>query len=470
MEKYDVIVIGSGSGLRVSAAAAAQGKKVAVIEPGPMGGTCLNRGCIPSKMLIYASEVAQTIKDSAKYGIDGEYKGVRFKDLTDRVSATVDEEAAGIEAGNSKNEHITLYKTTAKFTGPKTLKLLAPSGSSRAGSREVEGETGEEIEGDTIVIAAGTRPFVPPIPGIDTVEVLTSDNALRLAELPKSMVIVGGGVIAAELASFFGILGTEITVVERAPALLGRVDAEIGAFVTEKFKAKFNVLLNRNTAKVEKTATGVKVTVADLEGKNEETVEAEKLLVVAGRTSNTDLLDVAAAGIEIDERKFIKVDDHMRTNVDGIWALGDIAGKWGLKHKANVEAEVVTRNAILGQDVAADYQGMPYAVFTVPQVAAVGHTEEELKTANIPYKAGKYLYKSTGMGQAFMDEDSFVKVLVGEDDTILGAHIVGPEASTLIHEVALAMAGGLKAEIFRRLIVAHPALSEVVQRAFLRVQ
>lgn len=454
MEKYDVIVIGAGSGLRVSSAAAAQGKNVALIEPGPMGGTCTNRGCIPSKMLIYASEVALTVKESDKYGIEGELKGVRFKEIVDRVSHTVDSEAVRIEEAINNNENMTLYKTTAKFTGKKQLKL----------------ESGEEIEGDIVVVAAGTHPWAPPIEGLDSVDYLTSKTALRLEEQPKSLVIIGGGVIAAELANFFGSLGTEVTIIERNPGLLGRVDREVSNFVTKKFQDRFNVLLERGVGKVEKGGAGVVVTVTDLEGNNPETVEGEQLLVVTGRRSNAPSLDCEAGGIELDERMFITVDDHMRTSVDGVYALGDIAGKWGLKHKANVEADIVVQNAILGRDVAADYQGMPYAVFTVPQVAAVGKTEEELKEAGISYKVGRRTYKSTGMGQAFMDEDSWVKVLVGEDDTILGAHIVGPEASTLIHEIAIAMANGLKAEAFRNLIVAHPALSEVVQRAFLKLE
>ena len=405
-------------------------------------------------MLIHASEVAMTVKESAKFGIDSELTGIRFKDLVDRVSRTVDEESAVIEAAIGKNERMTLYKTTAKFTGPKALKL----------------ETGEEIEGETIVIAAGTHPWAPPIEGLDSLDYLNSKTALRLKEQPKSLVIIGGGVIAAELANFFGSLGTEITIIERNPGLLGRVDREVSNFVTEKFQARFNVLLERNTVRVEKGGAGVKVTVTDLEGNNSETVEGEQLLVAVGRRSNAPDMDAEKAGIELDERMFIKVDDHMRTNVDGVFALGDIAGKWGLKHKANVEADVVIRNAILREDVSVDYQGMPYAIFMIPQVAAVGKTEEELKDAGVAYKVGKYPYKNTGMGQAFMDEDSFVKVLVQDDDSILGAHIVGPQASTLIHEVALAMANGLKADAFRTFIVAHPALSEVVQRAFLRVR
>ena len=348
---------------------------------------------------------------------------------------------------------MTLYKTTARFTGQKQMLL----------------ETGEEISADTIIVAAGTHPWAPPIEGLDGVDYLTSKTALRLEKQPKSLVIIGGGVIAAELANFFGSLGTEVTIIERNPGLLGRVDREVSNFVTKKFQDRFNVLLERGVGRVEKGGAGVVVTVTDLEGNNPETVEGEQLLVVTGRRSNAPALDCEAGGIELDERTFIKVDDHMRTNVDGVYALGDIAGKWGLKHKANGEAEIVVQNAILGNDAAVDYQGMPYAVFTVPQVAAVGKTEEELKEAEVTYKVGKYPYKSTGMGQAYMDEDSWVKVLVGEDDTILGAHIVGPEASTLIHEVALAMANNLKAKAFRDLIVAHPALSEVVQRAFLKV-
>jgi len=453
MEEFDVIVIGAGSGLQVSAAASRKGMKVAVVEEGPMGGTCLNRGCIPSKMLIHAAEIAQTVQNAAKFGIDAELKGIRFAEITKRVAATVDEEATDIEEANKKNPNITLFKARGKFVGEKTL--------------EIEGK---QIKGETIVIAAGTRPVAPPIPGLDHVEYLTSDNGLRLEKLPKSMVMVGGGYIASELAHFFGSLGTEMTIIEMAPKLLGRSDSDIANTFTEAFSQRFNVLLEHKVIKVAKGGEGVIVTVQDKDGK-EKTVSGETLFLAVGRRPNTDVLDLEKTGVELTDKGYVKTNEYLETNMPGIWALGDIAGKWFFKHSANLEAEYVWRNALLGEKAPVDYSAIPHSVFTDPQIAGVGATEDELKTAGTPYKKGVYKYRHTGMGQAMMELHGFVKALAdGKGEKILGCQILGPDASTLIHEVAVAMKNGLTVQQLAKAVHAHPALSEVVQRAFLAIR
>ncbi|OHA47871.1 MAG: dihydrolipoyl dehydrogenase [Candidatus Terrybacteria bacterium RIFCSPHIGHO2_01_FULL_48_17] len=453
MEEFDVIVIGAGSGLQVSAAASRKGMKVAVVEEGPMGGTCLNRGCIPSKMLIHAAEIAQTVQNAAKFGIDAELKGIRFAEITKRVAATVDEEATDIEEANKKNPNITLFKARGKFVGEKTL--------------EIEGK---QIKGETIVIAAGTRPVAPPIPGLDHVEYLTSDNGLRLEKLPKSMVMVGGGYIASELAHFFGSLGTEMTIIEMAPKLLGRSDSDIANTFTEAFSQRFNVLLEHKVIKVAKGGEGVIVTVQDKDGK-EKTVSGETLFLAVGRRPNTDVLDLEKTGVELTDKGYVKTNEYLETNMPGIWALGDIAGKWFFKHSANLEAEYVWRNALLGEKAPVDYSAIPHSVFTDPQIAGVGATEDELKTAGTPYKKGVYKYRHTGMGQAMMELHGFVKALAdGKGEKILGCQILGPDASTLIHEVAVAMKNGLTVQQLAKTVHAHPALSEVVQRAFLAIR
>ena len=453
MEQFDVIVVGAGSGLQVSAAASRKGMKVAVVEEGPMGGTCLNRGCIPSKMLIHAAEIAQTVQNAAKFGIGAAIKNIRFAEITRRVAATVDEEAVQIEEANKNNPNITLFKRRAKFVGEKTL--------------EVEGK---QIKGETIVIAAGTRPVAPPIPGLDQVEYLTSDNGLRLEKLPKSMVMVGGGYIAAELAHFFGSLGCEMTIIEMAPKLLGRSDSGIANAFTELCSRRCTVLLEHKVVKVAKGGNGATVTMQDKDGKGK-SVEGETLFLAVGRRPNTDILDVAKTGVEVTDKGYVKTNEYLETNVPGIWALGDIAGKWFFKHSANLEAEYVWRNAFLGEKTPVDYAAMPHAVFTDPQIAGVGATEDELKAAGTPYKKGVYKYRHSGMGQAMLELHGFVKALADEKgEKILGCQILGPDASTLIHEVVVAMKNGLTAKQLAKTVHVHPALSEVVQRAFLTIR
>ncbi|MEW6722508.1 MAG: dihydrolipoyl dehydrogenase [Candidatus Micrarchaeota archaeon] len=443
MQKFDLIVIGAGSGLDVAVAAASRGMKVAIIEEGPMGGTCLNRGCIPSKILIHSADVMQTIKSAHKFGISVGKVSVDFKKVMARAR-TVDAEAAEIEANLRKAKNITLFRERAKFTGPKTVKVKSG-----------------EISAEKILIAAGTRPSVPPIEGLDKVPFWTSDEALSAKELPKKLIIIGGGYIACELAHFFGSMGSEVTILQRNIRLLPDEDEEIGRKFTELFSKQYDVRLKFAVKRVE-TKDG-KIAVYDADGNS---VEGTNLLVATGRTPNSDILDVGKTGVKTTKSGYIETNEFMETNVSGIFSLGDIAGKYLFKHSANLEAEYVSIALLTPEHKhPVDYTAMPHAVFSHPQVAGVGATEQELKEKNIDYLVGKYEYKNTGMGEALAEEDGFVKFLTDYEGKILGCHIIGPEASTLLHEVLVSMkAGRGHVNDIINTVHIHPALSEVVQR------
>ncbi len=450
MEEFDVIVIGAGSGLIISDAAASAGLKVAVVEKGPMGGTCLNRGCIPSKILIHSAEVAETIRNAKKFGILVKSHKVNFAAITRRVSKLVDTDAKSIEKAIRADKNTKLFKREAKFIGDRTLKI---------GKREIRGEK--------VFIAAGTREFIPPIEGLNKVKYITSTEALRLRKQPKSMIIIGGGYIAAEMAHFYGSLGTKINIIQRNQLLVPREDSDIAKKFTEIYSKKFKVMLNATASKVERKGSKILTTAVSVDGKKKKQFISDQILIATGRISNADTLNVKEAGVETTQQGFIKVNEFLETSAPNVWAIGDIAGIYLFKHSANMEAEYAYRNAFSGKKERADYYAMPHAIFSSPQIAGVGFTEDELRQKNMKYVSGKYEYAHTGMGEAMQDRDGFVKILVEAGTRkILGCHIIGTDASSIIHEVIVAMKSGEgKIENITNAVHVHPALSEVVQRA-----
>ena len=447
---FDVIVIGAGSGLVVARAAAERGLKVAVIDEGPFGGTCLNRGCIPSKMLIHVADVVDEIRGAREFGIISEVKKIRWNVIQKRVWNTVDTAARKIEQGNRTSKNVTVFKERAVFEGARAL---------RVGKQRIEGEQ--------IVISAGTRPVIPQIPGIEHVQVHTSDTIMRLKKQPKKLVVIGGGYIGAELAHFFSSLGTEVTIVERGEPLLKNEDGEVAEVFTQVFSKKCRVLLNTQVERFEKKGKSILVHVRN---EKKKALTADTVLVATGRRPNTDVLQVEKAGVDVTERGFVKTNEYLETSTKGIWALGDIAGKYLFKHSANLEAEYVVQN-MFGKKVSVNYAAMPHALFTSPQIAGVGMTEEELSEKGVSYVVGRYEYKHTGMGKSINATTGFVKFLVERKSRkILGCHMIGPDASTLIHEVIIAMRAGLTIDAIADAVHVHPALSEVVQRAARTVQ
>ena len=446
MKTFELIVIGAGSGLNVAVNASKSGIKTALIEEGPMGGTCLNRGCIPSKILIHSADVAETVRNSKNYGIDSSIKSINFSSIIKYASDLVDEDAKNIELGIKKTKNLKFFKETAKFIGDMKIQV----------GKKV-------ITGKKIVIAAGTRPSLPPIEGIEKIGI-TSDKALRLKKLPKTMTILGGGFIAAELAHFFGSLGTKITIVQRSK-MLKEHDDDISNAFQKIFSKKYNLLLGYTGVKAYKKNKKSFLEAVDNKG-NMKKISSDVLLIATGRTPNTDILEVENTGVKTNEKGFIKVNNYLETSKKNIWAFGDIIGKYMLKHIANLEASYVLEN-MFNDRKKVDYWPVPSAVFTSPQIASVGYREKDLKS----YAKGYYAYSGTGMGAALKEKDGFVKVLADRrTKQILGCHIIGPDASSIIHEVIIAMKNKIKANEVARTVHIHPALPEVVQRAIGRIE
>lgn len=451
-KRFDVIVIGAGSGLIIASEAVSRGLKVAIVEKGPFGGTCLNRGCIPSKMLIHSADLMDSIRNSHVFGINAVVKNVDWKKIQKRVWSTINQDAREIENANRAQKNVKIYKTTAEFVGKKILKV-----------------GNELITANKIFICAGTRPIIPSVEGLNTVKYVTSDEALKLKKQPKSMIILGGGYIGAELGHFFSSLGTNVTIVDRGEMLVKNEDKEIAKAFTKIISKKYNVMLNTAIAGVYQKGKNVVMEVE--QNKKKKKITADVLFVATGRRPNTDILHVEKTGVKINKFEYINVNKFMESNVSGIWAIGDIAGVYFFKHSANLEATYCAHNAFNPKKVKVDYAAMPHAIFTSPQIAGVGLTEEQVIEKKIQYLVGKYQYYDTGMGKTIEDKDGFVKVLVHKKTKkILGCHIIGHEASTLIHEVVVAMKAGLGVEGITKAVHVHPALPEVVQRAFNSVE
>ncbi|XRH75727.1 MAG: dihydrolipoyl dehydrogenase family protein [Candidatus Methanosuratincola verstraetei] len=451
MRDFDLIVIGSGSGLDVAVAAANRGLRVAIVEKGPLGGTCLNRGCIPSKMLIHSADLVEEIRGAGRFGIKVKGYEVDYTAIVDRVTSDVDSESKSIENALMSSENPVLFKGLGKFTGRKIIEV-----------------NGEEITAEKILIAAGARPKIPEIEGLRESGFITSDDALRLREQPKTLAIIGGGYIAAELAHFFGSLGTEVYIIHRKELLINSEDEEVARAFTGIASKKFRVFTSSEPVSVRREGGTYEIAVKDLKTSSIVTVSSDQLLVAAGRIPNSDLLDLEKTGVLVDPRGYIKVNEYLETNVPGIYALGDIIGKYQFKHAANLEAEYALQNMLFPEEkLPVDYTAMPHAIFTSPQIASVGSTEQELRSKGVEYVAAKWRYIDSGMGKAIEDHDGFVKFLYDKKTLkILGCHIIGTDAATMIHEVIVAMKSG-KGDAFSILdaVHIHPALSEVVQRA-----
>ena len=451
MKQFDLIVIGSGSGLDVAIAAANYGLKVAIIEKDSLGGTCLNRGCIPSKMLIHSADVAETIDRASLFGINFKEYQVDFPAIVKKVTDEIDSESASIENALRSESNPMLFKGTCKFVGDKVLQV---------------GE--ETLIAEKFLIACGSRANVPSIPGLNESGYITSDQALRLTVQPKVLTILGGGYIAAELAHFFGSLGTEINIIQRNKLLVPLEDSEISEQFTHIMSHKYNVLTGYEPIAVSKQSGDFEVAVENVVTKERKMVKSDQLLVATGRIPNSDLLDLEKTGVKTDEKGNIVTDAYLETNVLGVFALGDVIGRFPFKHAANLEAEYALQNLLMpDQKIAVDYAAMPHAIFSSPQIAGVGKTEQQLKAENANYVASKWNYIDSGMGQAIEDRTGFVKILIDQKTlNILGCHIIGTDASTLIHEVIIAMRCG-SGSIMNILgaVHIHPALSEIVKRA-----
>ncbi|MEC3981186.1 mycothione reductase [Amycolatopsis sp. H20-H5] len=461
MPHYDLLIVGTGSGNSILDPRFAD-KKIAIVEKGTFGGTCLNVGCIPTKMFVHTAHVAATPASSSKFGVDEELTGVRWRDIRDRIFNRIDPIAAGgreYRVEHDDNKNVTVYEGVGRFTGRKELSVSYP-----------DGRPAETLTADKFVLAAGGRAVIPDVPGLDDVDYHTSDTVMRLDELPASMVILGGGYIAAEFAHVFASFGVAVTVVNRSGALLRSEDEDVSKRFTELAAETFDVRLNRKTVRARKTATGVAL---DLEGpKGAETVEAGLLLIATGRTPNSDILDVAATGVTTRDSGHVVVDEYQQTVVEGIYALGDLSSTYELKHVANQEERVVQHN-LLNPDspVKSDHRFVPHAVFTSPQVAAVGLTEQAAREQGISYVTSHQDYAGIAYGWAMEDTTGFAKLLADPaTGRLLGAHIIGPQASSVIQPLIQAMSFGLDARSMARgQYWIHPAMPELVENALLNL-
>ncbi|CAH0192683.1 mycothione reductase [Rhodococcoides fascians] len=455
-EHFDVVIIGSGSGNSI-VDQRFDDKKVALIEENStFGGTCLNVGCIPTKMYVYAAEVAHTVRDSAKYGIDAHVDAVRWPDIVERVFGRIDPISEGGKRYRAEGSpNVTLFQGHASFVGPRTI----------------DTGTGTTITADQIVIAAGSRPIVPQSIEDSGVDYHTNNDVMRLPALPEHLVILGSGYIAAEFAHVFSALGSKVSIVARKDSLLRTLDADIAKRFTELARAKWDVHLDSGDTRgiSEGGLHGVELS----DGTK---VLGDAFLVAVGRQPNGDRLNLGAAGIELDDEGRIVVDEFGRTTAEGVFALGDVSSPYQLKHVANQEARVVQHNLLQDAwhgDTSAlrtyDHRFVPAAVFTDPQIAEVGMTEEQARDAGLDITVKVQNYGDVAFGWAMEDSEGLCKI-IAEKGTgkILGAHIIGAQAPTLIQPLIQAMSFGLSAQdMARGQYWIHPGLPEVVENALL---
>ncbi len=456
---YDVVVIGSGPGGYVCAIKAAQlGLKTAVVEKREtFGGTCLNIGCIPSKALLHASEVfAEASHSFDTLGVEVEPK-LNLKKMLAHKDTTVAANVSGVAFLFKKNK-IDSFRGTGKVVSAGKVSVTAEDGSV------------QEIETKNIVIATGSD--VAGIPGvkvdIDEKVIVSSTGALELDKVPETMVVVGGGVIGLELGSVWARLGAKVTVVEYLDMILGGMDGEVAKqFQRMLGKQGLAFKLGSKVTGVARTDKGASVTFEPVKGGDAETIEADVVLVATGRAPYTNGLGLKEAGVEMDERGRVKTDAHLQSNVPGIYAIGDVIAGPMLAHKAEDEG-VAVAEIIAGQAGHVNYDVIPSVVYTSPEVASVGKTEEELKKAGVEYKVGKFPFTANGRARAMLHTDGFVKILADKaTDKVLGAHIVGFGAGEMIHEAAVLMEFGGSAEDLARTCHAHPTMSEAVKEAAL---
>ncbi|PJC36851.1 dihydrolipoamide dehydrogenase [Candidatus Peregrinibacteria bacterium CG_4_9_14_0_2_um_filter_53_11] len=457
MKKYDVIIIGGGGGLKLRPVTKL-GKKLAIIERESLGGTCLNRGCIPSKMLIHPADVADEIRHAGRFNlsVSAEPK-VDFEALVTRVTDSIKAESEGIKTAYAKDPMIDFYPHEARFVEDKVIEV-----------------NGEQLTADYIFIAVGARPLIPPIEGLEGTPYMTSTEAIYGRRQPKKLIVIGGGYIAAELGHFFGGLGTEVHLLVRG-GLLAREDSEVVEEFSRVFKEKYHVHEGINPIKVAYENGLFSVTVED-HGSRQVEMGGDALLVATGVRPNTDTLGLENTSIKLNQRGFIEVDDHLRTAAPGVYALGDCVGNFLFRHSVNFEGEYLLRTLFTSPgDEPINYSPMPHAVFSSPQVAGVGKTEDELKAegkvAGVDYIVGLSNYKNSAMGDALRSDHGFCKVLFERSTRkLIGAHIVGAEASNMIHMLVAFMTMNATLDDLLRMIYIHPALPEIVRNAARKAQ
>jgi len=458
MEKFDVTIIGSGPGGYVAAIRCAQlGMKTALIEKyNTLGGTCLNVGCIPSKAMLDSSEhFYNAVNHFEEHGIEVKSPKANLTQMITRKAGVVKMTCDGINYLMKKN-NITVFTGVGSYVNKNTIQVLKADG------------TKEQIETGKSIIATGSKPSSLPGIEIDKKRVITSTEALELKEIPKHLIIIGGGVIGLELGSVYARLGSKVSVVEFTDSLIATMDRSLGKELQRVLKKnlKFEFYLKHKVTGVKASKTEVSVTAVNDKGATIE-LKSDYCLVSVGRRPYTDGLGLENAGVKVDNKGRIETDDHLKTNIENIYAIGDVVKGAMLAHKAEEEGTYVAE-MIAGQKPHINYNLIPGVVYTWPEVAAVGYTEEQLKEKGIKYKSGSFPFKASGRARASMDTDGFVKVLADEaTDEILGVHMIGPRAADMIAEAVVAMEFRASAEDISRISHAHPTFTESTREACL---
>lgn len=458
MKEYDILGIGSGAAISVVSAWLDHHpqSKVALIDKDTPGGICLTRGCIPSKMLTSVADVLRTVQRSEEFGVSVTDPHVDFAQVMRRLRNYIDPKIEALRDHLSNAPNLDYFHEPVEFVGPSTL---------RTGH-------GVELYSPRILLGLGSEPIVPDIPGLRDARPLTTDEVFDLSERPERMAILGGGYIAAEFAHFFSAMGTNVTVVGRNPRFLPQEEPEISEIVARNLSRRVRLLLGRRPDRVEHELNGEITLHLPASGRlPAEAIRVDRVLVAAGRGPTSRALHPERSGVRTDARGWIVVNNFLETSHAGIWALGDATGRFPFKHKANYDAKVLFHSIVHGRRTAVDYHAIPHAVFTDPEVAAVGLTESAAteKFGEGALLVGRCEYADTAKGYAIGAMDGRVKVIVRRGSLkIVGAHVVGPQASVLIQEVVTLL---YTAERSARPIIdgmhIHPALSEVVERAFL---
>lgn len=488
MKNYDIVIIGSGAGLSFVNIALKNGLTCALIENTKFGGTCLTRGCIPSKILVYPADVIRQSQHVKKIGLDFAPPVISWDTIAKRMWSEIDQ-SKDIENGMADIENLTIYKGTGEFTGEYTMKVKMKNG-----------DYSEEFSGEKFIIAAGGRSFIPPIDGLSEAGYITSENFFGDA-FPKnpwkSLVIVGGGAIGGEFAHIFSALGTNVTVVEMQNHLVSTEEEEISIHLEKQFADNgIDVRLNHKVTAVKKTLKGKIVTVEDVVTGDKKNIKCQEIFISSGIRSNTDILKIENTAVEVDRKGWIVTNEHLETSQKNIWAIGDINGKYQFRHKANYETKICINNVFNADKhghkhkLSADYSKIPWAIFTYPQIAHVGMTERQALDKGYRILVGRNNYSSVAKGFAMGyspgdSDDGFVKLIVDENMLILGVHIIGPYAAILIQSFVYLMNAGFTCTMYDKdgesyrydhegfcieagtfepmvnSIVIHPSLSEV---------
>lgn len=437
----DLIIIGSGpGGYRAAGYAAKHGLRVVVIEEREAGGTCLNRGCIPTKTLCRNAEIIDTLREAETFGLSGLHYDLDFARVMERQTKVVEQLRGGVELLMSQ-PGITFVHGKGEFRGPKSVVV-----------------DGSEYTAENIIIATGARPKIPNIPQLDARAVITSNELLRIDHVPARLCIVGAGVIGMEFASIFSSFGSEVTVVEYLKECLPVLDSDIAARLRKTIARKGVKFFMQSAV----TAVSEGCVTFERKGK-QQTVEADEILIATGRTPNVETLNLEAAGVEYDA-KGIKTDDRMRTNVSGIYAIGDVNGRCMLAHAATMQG-IRAVNAILGRadDIRADI--MPSAVFTNPEAASVGVSEDYCIANGLQYRCHRSHYRANGKALAMGEAEGLMKLIADSDGLIIGCHVFGPHASDIVQEISVLMCRNTTVGQLKDMVHTHPTVSEIVQEA-----